>query len=242
MKNPISEEYISRLSFFDGEKISQQAGQDIPKELEERIPTTWLEFLRTPCEATIRALWAPAKDHLAGFINYLVHTVEGAAVIEAYGTTSLLLALPDWLEEDMDRQPGFCWMGLPTDKARIATFVDKVGPIPPSLESLWSVASFINTKHPSMICSLEPATRQFAEEPEIFPVSTSSDPKQPPFECLKIASVNGQMVTCMTRPPGQAHWNDWLVEKFRHTNEYFYVGKRTLDRMLTDNWELPLEQ
>jgi hypothetical protein len=240
MKNPISVEYISRLAFFDGEQVSRQAERDIPKELEERIPATWLELLREPCAATIRALWQPAKKYLPGFINYLACNVEGAAVVEAYGTTALLLALPDWVEEGMERQPGFCWLGLPTGHAHIESFVDKVGPIPPSLESLWRVANFINTKHPSMICSLEPTTRQLTEEPELLSVSVHSNPEEPPLECLKIASVNGQMVTCMTRPIGQIHWNDWLVEKFRHSNDYFYAGKRTLDRMLSDDWEPPV--
>lgn len=240
MKNSLSAEYISRLAFLDGAQISQQAERDIPIELAKRLPDSWLDLLRNPCAATIQTLWEPAKEHLPGFINYLEETIEGAAVVEAYGTIALLLALPDWLE-DMERQPGFCWLGLPTDKALIANFVDQVGPIPPSLKSLWEVTNFINTKHPSMICSLDPTTRQLAEEPELFPVSTHSDPEQPPLECLKIASVSGQMITCMTRPPGQSHWNDWLAERFRYSNEYFYVGKRSLDRMLTDNWEPSLK-
>jgi hypothetical protein len=241
MKNNISAEYTARLLFFHGKDIAQQVESDIPKALEDKLPASWLDVLRDPSAATIRGLWAPAREHLPGFINYLAHSVEGAAVVEAYGAIALLLALSDWIEEDMQHQPGFCWVGLPTDSALIETFIKKVGPIPPSLENLWRVANFINTKHPSMICSLDPAAHQLTEEPEVFSVSSHSSPTQCPLECLKIAAVNGQMVTCMTRPPGQAHWDDVLVEKFRHADEFFYGGKSPLDCMLTDNWEPSLE-
>jgi hypothetical protein len=237
MKNSISAEYVALLSSSSNDDIKQQVERDIPKALEEKLPSAWIELLRNPCADTIRSLWEPAREHLPNFINYLAHSIEGAAVVEAYGKVSLLLALPDWREENMERQPGFCWMGLPPDKALIEIFVGKVGPIPLSLQSLWSVASYINTKHPSVICSVDPADHQLAEEPEIFPLSFHSSPTEPPLECLKIASVNGQMITCMTRPQGQAHWDDMLVEKFRNTNDFFYGVKSPLDHMLTDNWE-----
>lgn len=241
MKNSIPDGYLELLSFSHEDDIRQQVERDIPKALEERLPSSWLDLLRDPCAKTIRALWEPAREHLPNFINYLAHSIEGAAVVEAYGKVSLLLALPDWLEENMERQPGFCWMGLPSDKDLIDAFIGKAGPIPLSLQSLWSVASYINTKHPSVICSIDPADRRLAEEPEIFPLSFHSSPNEPPLECLKIASVNGQMVTCMTRPQGQAHWDDMLVEKFRNANEFFYGVKSPLDRMLTDSWEPPVE-
>lgn len=239
MKNSIPADYVALLSLSHETDIKQQVERDIPKALESSLPSTWLDLLVAPCADTMRALWAPAREHLPHFINYLAHSIEGAAVVEAYGKVCMLLALPDWGEENMERQPGFCWMGMPTHQNRIESFVSKVGPIPPSLRSLWSVVGFINTKHPSIVCSLDPADHRLAEEPEVFPLSFHSSSTERPLECLKIASVNGQMVTCMTRPSGQAHWDDMLVEKFRKSNDFFYGVKSPLDRMLTDSWEPP---
>lgn len=235
MKSSLPDAYMALL----GPAAKRQVEMGVSKALEARLPPSWRDLLRDPCADTIRALWAPAREQLPRFIDYLAHSVEGAAVIELGGLVYMGLALPDWVEEPMERQPGFCWMGLPTDAALLKIFIDRVGPIPRSLESLWSVTSFIDTKHPSRICSLEPAARDVAEEPEIFPASVQRSPEQPALECLKIAAVNGQMITCMTRPPGQAHWDDTLAERFRWADDYFYVGKPTLDRMLSDDWEPP---
>lgn len=237
MKGTLSAAYLERLALLEGSTIARQVEDGAPDTLLSKLPAAWIELLSDPCEATVRELWRPALDHLPRFIDYLAHRVEGAAVVEAHGTVALLLALPDWLEEPMEREAGFCWMGLPAGKERIAGFTDTAGPIPASLDSLWQVSGFLTTRHPSVICSLDPAHYLYAEAPEILEGVTHSAPDAPPLDCLKIAAVNGQMVTCMTRPVGQAHWDDRLVEVFRHTNEYFYGVKSTLDRMLADVWE-----
>lgn len=241
MKNAISAEYVDLLVTTHGREVAKQLEGHIPDALTKRVPQSWMEIVNQPGAASLRALLEPAVPHLPRFVEYLTRFVEGAAVIEAYGAPALVIALPNWAEEGMELHPGFCWMGLPTNPGRIEKFIDQVGPIPASLESLWRVANFVNTKHPSNICSLEPLAHDGIEAPEVFLEPSRANPTAPPFECLKIAVTNHQMITCMTRPPGQKHWDDMLVERFRHTGELSYGVKGRLDSMLADSsfadWE-----
>jgi hypothetical protein len=54
------------------------------------------------------------------------------------------------------------------------------------------------------------------------------------YECLQITVVNDQMVTCMTRPPGQVPWNDFLVRRFRRTHQLSSAVRTRLDDKLAD--------
>jgi hypothetical protein len=233
MKNSFTREYIDIFSTTHSSSIVRQLEEDVPSRLAKSVPPEWLEIVRRPGEASLRSLWKPANDHLPRFVGYLATSVEGAAIVEAYDAPVLLLALPDWAEEEMEPRPGFCWIGLPTEPALLEQFIEQIGPIPTSLESLWRVANFVNTKHPSNLCSLRPSHKMI-ETPEVFLEPSRANANDDAFECLKIAVTNDQMITCMTRPPGQRHWDDMLVERFRHTGEIFYGVKGQLDSMLSN--------
>jgi hypothetical protein len=238
MRGSFPEQYAELFAMKYGAESAMQLDVDIPRALMAQMPKAWVEMVRAPGPEAVRALWAPAKGTLSRFVEELCRSIEGAAIVEQHGAVALVLALRDWEEEWRpewtQRHPGFCWMGLPTERRALTRFIDEVGALPASLEGLWSVTSFMNTRHGSMICSLRSADSQWAGAPERIAGVSRSNPSAEPFECLKIAEVNGQMVTCMLRPPGQPHWDDVLADRFHVTGEIWYCVRSPLDNMLAN--------
>ena len=234
MKNSLTIEQLNLFSATYGSDLAMKVASADPARFAASVPPPWLELVARPGEAAIRAIWEPAAAELSRFVDYLVRSISGAAIFEIDGAPVLAMALPDWSEEDCELRPGFCRMGTPTGVEQIERFIAKVGPIPASLEQLWHVANFIDTKEHSILCSLDPATRDITEEPVVLPPLTDVADPEGANECLQIAVVNNQMVTCMTRLPGQAAWNDLLVQRFRHTDQVARSIRKRLDDLLTD--------
>jgi hypothetical protein len=234
MKNSFTAEQLELFATTHGRDLAGVIASSDPAELAARVPSTWIDLVDHPDERAIRAIWEPAAAQLPRFVDYLARSISGAAIIEVNAFPVLLLALPNWNEENFELVPGFCWMGVPAASSQIEHLVAKVGPIPPSLERLWRVANFITIKDGSILCSPDPTTRPMTEAPVVLPAL--ADPNMPEniYECLQIAVVNTQMVTCMTRPPGQSHWNDFLVLRFRRTHELSSAVRTRLDDKLAD--------
>lgn len=235
MKSSFTAEQLNLFTELHGRELAKLIESTDPADYATRVPSTWLDLVARPSSSSIHAMWKGAIAHLPRFVDYLARSVDGAAVIEVDGFPVLLLALPNWREKDEELSPGFCWVGTPTDAARIDEFVSEVGPIPPALDHLWRVANFITTKERSTLCSLDPSTRTITEAPVVL--SALPDPSVPQdiYECLQIAVLNHQMVTCMTRPPGQRRWNDFLVRRFRQTHSLTSAVHTNLDDRLA-NW------
>ena len=241
MKNTLTSEQLGLFAQeYDRELADQLAATD-PRSLGPCIPETWLNLVEHPTADSVTALWADAESALPRFVDYLRCSVNGAAILNAYGFPILILALPNWKEEDFNLMPGFCWMGLPTAPEAIDRFVDQVGPIPAALDKLWRVTNFITMKEHSLVCSLDESTRQITEAPVALPPLVDPNAPSELYECLQIAVINDQMVTCMTRPPGQHHWNDFIVRRFRRANSITSAVRVRLDDKLADwtfvDWE-----
>lgn len=234
MKNAFTAEQLDLFATTFGGDLARAIALSDPMELAARIPSTWLDLVSHPSERAMRTIWEPAAGQLPRFVDYLARSVGGAAVIEVHAFPVLLLALPDWNEENLELMPGFCWMGTPTESSQIERVVADVGPIPPSLERLWRVANFITIKEGSILCSPDRTTSAMTEAPVVLPPLADPNARGDMYECLQIAVVNNQMVTCMTRPPGQVHWNDFLVRRFRRTNELSSAVRTRLDDKLAD--------
>lgn len=234
MKNALTPKQFELFGLGYGNDLARSAAAADPASFASRVPPSWLEIVAHPEAASVRALWEPAAAQLPRFVEYLTRSISGAAVFEAHGFPVLAIATPDWNEEDCEVGPGFCWIGTPTASERIERLVAEVGPIPASLDALWRVANFIETKEHSTLCSLDPATRAKTEAPVVLPPLPGVDEADGAFECLQIAVVNHQMVTCMTRPPGELAWRDYLVRRFRRTDQVSGMVRRQLDDLLTD--------
>lgn len=233
MKNTLDEKYLKLIAQLHGDDVARQIEEGSPNAHSKRAPEAWLELVERPTEQTVRAVWAPAAAHLPRFVDYLAHGIEGAAVFQAYGALVLVIALPDWDQERQEPAPGLCWIGTPATPSAIERFMEEAGVIPPCLEALWRVASFVNTRQPSIMCSLDPAAHELTERPAILPPSRV-DGMGDLYECLKIAVVNRHMVTCMVRPPGQRVWDDVLAVRDIHSGELSWGVRRKLDNMLVD--------
>jgi hypothetical protein len=238
--NQLSADYLELFRHSYGDALSSTLRSADLQSLEKKIPPSWLQLIEQPNADSIRAIWSSATT-LPRFVDYLARSIEQAVVFEVHAFPVMVMALPNWNEQNFELEPGFCWMGTPTTHSLIDQFAARVGPIPESLRQLWQVANFITTKEHSMLCSLEEHTRAMTEAPEIFPALSHENAPTEFYECLKIAVINGQMVTCMTRPPGQEHWNDFLIRLFRQTNELSSAVRMTLDDKLADwtftEWE-----
>ena len=215
MKNALTSEQLELFGLGYGSDVARTAAAADPAGFAGRVLSSWLEIVAHPEAAAVRALWEPAAAQLPRFVDYLARSISGAAVFEAYGFPVLAIATPDWNEEDCELGPGFCWIGTPTASERIERLVAEVGPIPASLEALWHVANFIDTKEHSTVCSLDPVTRARTEPPVVLPPLPHVNEADGAFECLQVAVVNNQMVICMTRAPGESVWRDYLVRRFR---------------------------
>lgn len=214
MKSSLTTEYLQLLARHYGSALAAIASEEIPVSLRSRVPPSWLDVVAQPNAAAVRALWAVAAVELPRFVDYLAGSIEGAALIELHGVPALVFALPDWDEDNCELGPGFCVMGTPTEPQLISQLCERVGEIPPPLRQLWTVTSFITLKEHSVLCSLDERTRGLTEAPVVLPALTGDDIPDGIGDCLQIAVINDQMVTCMTRPPGQTHWNDKLVLRY----------------------------
>lgn len=234
MKNAFTAEQLELFATTHGRDLAEVIASSDPAKLAARVPSTWIDLVGQPGERAIRAIWEPAATQLPRFVDYLARSISGAAIIEVHTFPVLLLALPNWNEENFELVPGFCWMGVPATSVQIEGMIADVGSIPPSLEQLWRVANFITIKDGSILCSPELTTHPMTEAPVML--SALADPNAPKdvYECLQIAVVNNQMVTCMTRPPGQLHWNDFLVLRFRRIHELSSAVRTRLDDKLAD--------
>jgi hypothetical protein len=242
MKNSFTDEQLELFAVTYGNDLARSVASTDPASFATRVPSTWLDLVAHPRAPEVRALWEPAVAQLPRFVEYLAHSVTGAAIFEAHGFPVLAMALPDWNEEDCELKPGFCWMGTPTASEQIERLITEVGPIPASLEQLWRVANFIDTKEHSILCSLDARTRAVTEAPVVLPPLANVEEPEGAYECLQIAVVNDQMVTCMTRLPGQPAWNDLLVRRFHRTGQVARPIRKRLDDVLTDwsfsDWSL----
>lgn len=234
MKNSFTTEQMELLATTIGRDLAQAIATSDPTDFTGRVPATWLDLVGRPAEQAMRAIWEPAATQLPRFVDYLATSVNGASITEVHGFPVLILALANWWEENLELVPGFCWMGTPTESAHIDRLVATVGAIPPPLEHLWRVANFITTKESSTLCSLDPTTRAMTEAPVVLPTLADPNAPQDIYECLQIAVVNDQMVTCMTRRQGQSHWNDFLVRYFRRTHKLSPAMRTRLDDLLAD--------
>jgi hypothetical protein len=234
MKNSLTTEQLGLFGGVYGNDLAGRVASSDPASFVARVPSTWLELVAHPDAASIRAAWEPAGAPLPRFVEYLARAIAGAAIFEAHGVPVLAMALPDWNEEDCELGPGFCWMGTPTASEHIERLIDEVGPIPLPLEQLWRVANFIDTKEHSTLCSLDPTTRGKTEAPVVLPPLAGVDEPEGAYECLQIAVVNHQMVTCMTRLPGERAWSDRLMRRFRRTDQISGLVRKRLDDLLTD--------
>jgi|GEM_PF-5371814 len=234
MKSSLSAEQLELFETSYGVELARAVAATDPEAFRSRVPATWLELIEHPGAETIRAIWAPALAVLPRFVDYLSRSVDGAALLEVHGFPTLVMALPDWDEQNCELGPGFCWMGIPTAGAQIEAFIAETGPIPASLEQLWRVANFINIKEHSLLCSLDATTRAMTEAPQVLPPLPKVEEPEGALECLQIAVINHQMVTCMTRPPGQRHWDDRLVQRFRRSDEISRSIRKRLDDKLAD--------
>lgn len=225
--------YFDRFSQTCGEELARQIASVDVLSYRERVPAEWLEIVRAPSAASVRQLWGESATNLPRFVEYLASSIEGAAIVEVKGAPVLMIALPDWDESYREVNPGFCWIGTPTEPRLIRSFVDQVGAIPPSLEALWRVANFVTTKQPSRMCSLDETARHLAEAPRLLPPSLADDDGER-YECLKIAVVNGEQTTCLVRPVGSPAWQDCLAVRFTSTQDLSWGVKRQLDGMLVD--------
>lgn len=234
MKNSLTVEQLELFGVIYGNDLARSVASADLASFAAHVPPSWLELVAHPGEAAIRAIWEPAAAQLPRFVDYLACTISGAAIFEVDGSPVLAMALPDWSEEDCEIKPGFCRMGTPTADAQIERFIAQVGSIPASLEQLWRTANFIDTKEHSILCSLDPTTRALTEAPVVLPPLADVVEPEGANECLQIAVVSNQMVTCMTRLPGQSRWNDLLVRRFRHTDQVARSIRKRLDDLLTD--------
>lgn len=234
MKNSFTTEQLDLFASANGRDLADAVASGDPLAFATRVPSTWLDLVARPDTSAIRAVWEPATAHLPRFVDYLARSISGAAIIEVRTFPVLLLALPNWNEENFELVPGFCWMGLPATSAQIEHLVADVGSIPPSLEQLWRVANFITIKDGSILCSPDPTTRPMTEAPVVLSALADPNVTEDIYECLQIAVVNNPMVTCMTRPPGQSHWNDFLVLRFRRTHDLSSAVRTRLDDKLAD--------
>lgn len=245
MKNAFTTDQLELFATHHGNDLANAIAAGDPAAFSGRVPSTWLDLVNRPDEQAIRAIWDPAASQLPRFIDYLVHSVDGAAIIEVDAFPVLVWALPNWNEESFELVPGFCWMGTPTDTALVEQFIAEVGPIPRSLEQLWRVANFITIKEGSILCSLDPTTRPMTEAPVVLSPLAERNSPQNLYECLQIAVVNYHMITCMTRRPGQPQWDDYLVRRFRRTDELASAVRMRLDDKLADwtfvEWAPPSE-
>jgi hypothetical protein len=234
MKNSLTVKQLELFGLTYGNDLARSVAAGDPESFVARVPPSWLELVAHPGEAAIRAIWEPAAAELPRFVDYLVRSISGAALFEVDGAPVLAMALPDWSEEDCELRPGFCRMGTPAANEQIERFIAKVGPVPASLEQLWRVANFIDTKEHSILCSLDPTSRALTEAPVLLPPLADVVEPEGANECLQIAVVSNQMVTCMTRLPGQLAWNDLLVRRFRHTGQVARSIRKRLDDLLAD--------
>ena len=234
MKNSLTPEQLALFATSHGDDLASLVESTDPATFAARVPATWLELVAHPVAAAVRALWEPAAAQLPRFVDYLSRSVQGAGIFEAHGFPVLVMSLPDWSEENCELEPGFFWMGTPAASEQIERLIAELGPVPASLEQLWRVANFINTKEHSILCSVDPTTRAMTEAPVVLPPLPDAKEPEGAYECLQIAVVNNQMVTCMTRPPGQLHWNDALARRFRRTQKISQAIRTRLDDMLAD--------
>ena len=234
MKSSFGPEHLALFSDIHGRELAELVANTDAAVFKQRVPPTWLELVARPDGNGVRAIWEPAASQLPRFVSYLAGSVQGAAMIEVHGLPVLLLALPDWRASTFDLSPGFCWMGVPTRDECLEQAVAEFGPIPASLEQLWRVTNFITLKDRSMLCSLHPESHPMAERPVVLPALPDTNVPEDVNECLQIAVVNDQMVTCMTRHPGQQPWNDILVLRFRRTHELSSAVRIHLDDKLAD--------
>jgi hypothetical protein len=234
MRNSFNAHYLDVLVESGGDQLAKEIAEGDPRSFAGIVPDTWLDLVERPGEDTLRAIWSSAAIRFPRFVDYLINFVEGAAIVSSYGAPMLMMALPNWYEEDSKFEPGFCWMGTPARIDAIARFAEETGPIPPALEALWRVANFITTKTPSILCSLDSSTRAMTEAPALLSAGVLSGPPEEIYECLKIAVVNGQIISCLTRPRGQSHWDDHLVGRFRNTDMLFSGVRLNLDDVLAD--------
>lgn len=241
MKSSLTSGHLQLLATHYGTSVAASASEDLPASLLSRVPATWLDVVTQPNASTIQALWTAASADLPRFIDYLARSIEGAGLVEMHGFPALVIALPDWDEENCELGPGFCVMGTPTAPQLISQFCDQAGDIPASLRQLWTVANFITLKEHSVLCSLDGSTRGLTEAPAVLPALAGDDVPDGVADCLQIAVINDQMVTCMIRPLGHTHWKDQLVLRYRRTDQISTPLRRRLDDKLADwtftKWE-----
>lgn len=234
MKNSLTDEQLKLFSLMYGDGLARAVASCDPASFATRVPPVWLDLVAHPGEPAVRAIWDLASAQLPRFVDYLARSITGAAIFEMQEVPVLAMALPDWSEEDCELRPGFCRMGTPTAGEHIERFVERVGAIPPPLERLWRVANFIDTKEHSIVCSLHEGTLGLAEAPVVLPPIANAEEPEGAYECLQVAVVNNQMVTCMTRGPGRQDWNDLLVRRFRRTDQVARCIRKRLDDLLAD--------
>lgn len=234
MRHTIDEDYLELFRAAHGAQIAASLAVSDPRDFRGQVPEEWIALACSLDPGALRSIWSAAGTCFDRFVNYLSSGVQGCGILAVGEVPVLVLALPDWDEQGADLSPGFCLMGPPTPESSVEAFAAQVGALPLTMQALWKVTSYLTLKEGSTLCTLDSRLLSLTESPANL--GNMRDPNGAPsvIECLEVAVVNREMVTCLTRMPGTSRWEDHLVRCFRSTREVASAVRMTLASKLAD--------